>query len=45
MIIFVVGVVLLFIWLVLTFVELPMDNKTNWVEYWHSKEDKWRGKR
>jgi hypothetical protein len=42
MIIFVVGVVL-FIWLVLTFVELPMDNQFNAREYWQDKERKWRG--
>jgi len=42
-IIFVVGFVL-FLWLVLTFIELPMDNRADWVQYWRSKENKWKGK-
>ena len=43
MIIAVVGFVA-FIWMVLTFIELPMDNRTDWVQYWQSKENKWKGK-
>jgi len=34
----------LFMWLVLSFIELPMDNKIDWVKYWQSKENKWKGK-
>ena len=43
MIILVVGFVL-FLWLVLSFIELPMDNRTDWVQYWNKRENKWKGK-
>ena len=33
------------LWLVLTFLELPIDNTFNAREYWQSKENKWIGKK
>ena len=45
MIIFVVGVVMV-IWLVLSFIDLPMDNPHEFdaVKFWQEKENKWKGK-
>jgi len=43
MIIFIVGMVI-FLWLVLSFVDLPIDrHKFDAVKYWNEKEQKWAG--